>query len=325
MATVNSVKTTDSSLQKNAGEVVSKSLDDIVKRKLKDRASKKDVLPVLQHVDLPTQRELREASLPLQGGKLTEIRVNQTHNLALSRILRLPESADTIQKNNDIAVTETGKNKTSTAPGHDRFMINPGQKKLPDSAADRSDTLKIANGTSPNPAQLHLASSLKKVDADENRVMQEAHDSKKFPVREIPLHQLSANTSAPSQQVNNPEQATVFKPMNMAKNEASWGRLVETSRVADNSSEVKEGAGNSKLTYTFSDWGKGHQVNVQISSNQGTPNILHPSDPLVHQRLSDHSGQHHGQNHRQPEWVFHDEHEQSQRAHKQPQPDEEQT
>lgn len=328
MATVNSVKTTDSSFQEKAGETVSKSLDDIVKRKLKGSASKKTVLPVLQHVDLPPQREVREASLSQQGGTLAVIRAKQAHNPMLSRILRLQENAETSPKSNGITVMETEKKKTTTGLLHDRIMINPEQKKQPQSVTDRSDAIKAANGTSLHPSQVSLASSsirdepvTKKVEAAENRVVPQTRDRKGHSERENLLHQLSGNASALSQRVNDPVQEKVLKQTDVAKDAASWGRMVETPRVADTPSGVNEGSGNSKLTYTFSDWGKGHQVNVQINSNQGLPIVLHPSDTLVHQRLSDQGGQHHGQ----PEWIFDDEHEQSQRTPKQPQPDEEQT
>lgn len=331
MATINSVKPTNRNFKETTSESVTKSLDDIVNKKMKERTNATTVLPVLQHVDLPPQPEVREASLSQQGGALAEIRAKQVHNPVhnpvLSGVLRLQEKADTNLKSNGITVMETEKRKTPTGPLHDQIMVNPAQKKLLQSVTDRSDAMKIANVTSLNPSLVHLASSsqrddpvAKKVEAAENRVMPEPGDRKGHPERENLLHQLSGNTSVLSQRVNDPVQEKVFKQTNVAKDAASWGSMVESSRVADTPPGENEGAGNSRLTYTFSDWGKGHQVNIQINNNQGTPIVLNPSDTLVHQRLSDHGGQHHGQ----PEWVFQEEHEQSHHARKQPQPDEEQ-
>lgn len=69
------------------------------------------------------------------------------------------------------------------------------------------------------------------------------------------------------------------------------------------------------LTYTFSEWGKKHQVNIQLPVMQSSPVVLQPSDALVHQRLTDYSsGQQQQQG--QPEWVFQDEDEQPRDTYK---------
>ena len=81
---------------------------------------------------------------------------------------------------------------------------------------------------------------------------------------------------------------------------------------------LNESSSESQLLYAFSDWGDGHQVNVQLGGHAKTPHVLHVSDPLVHQRLADYEGQ--GQ--AEPEWVFYEEEERP-RQERKPQADEE--
>lgn len=66
---------------------------------------------------------------------------------------------------------------------------------------------------------------------------------------------------------------------------------------------------SSNLTYNFSKWGSGHQVNVQLAAQHGIPLVLNPSDNLVQERLADQGTQ---DDRGQPRWIFRDEQEQQQ-------------
>lgn len=75
-----------------------------------------------------------------------------------------------------------------------------------------------------------------------------------------------------------------------------------------------ETTSDSKMVYRFSDWGDGHQVSVQLGGQaKAVPHMLQASDPLVHQRLADYEGQGQGE----PEWVFSDEQEQPKKSRQQ--------
>ncbi|WP_380178187.1 hypothetical protein [Kalamiella sp. sgz302252] len=91
-----------------------------------------------------------------------------------------------------------------------------------------------------------------------------------------------------------------------AASEAMTGTKAEINRVSTHYPQAVDSQQNTqvtnenKLTYAFSDWGKGLQVEVQLSDNK-LPHRLTPSDGLVQQRLADYEG---GNRQKQPEWVF---------------------
>lgn len=93
----------------------------------------------------------------------------------------------------------------------------------------------------------------------------------------------------------------------------------KTGVLGADSAGAAQASGDSKLTYAFSAWGKGHQVNIQLSTHSAAPMVLQPSDGLVHQRLADHAGQER-QGH--PAWVFSDEQGQSKNPHQPPRDEE---
>lgn len=74
------------------------------------------------------------------------------------------------------------------------------------------------------------------------------------------------------------------------------------------SAAAAEPPSGSKLVYRFAEWGDGHQVNVQLGGQAKAPHVLQVSDTLVHQRLAEYGDQNQGQG--DPEWVFSDEQEQ---------------
>ena len=100
------------------------------------------------------------------------------------------------------------------------------------------------------------------------------------------------------------------KKSELAKLQQATKNVYQSERFNHNSEHVQ--SGHNKLTYVFSDWGKGHLVNVSLASNNN-PIILDPSDWLVHQRFTDQNEQN---KHKQPDWVFQDEQETSQEERK---------
>lgn len=110
------------------------------------------------------------------------------------------------------------------------------------------------------------------------------------------LRSAETTNTDPSRQAQRPDQA-IARLLNSAPAETTEG---------------------SKLTYRFTDWGEGRQVNIQLGGHNKTPHVLQPSDTLVHQRLTDSEGQPQGEK----EWVFSDDQEQQKHARQYQQADE---
>lgn len=100
------------------------------------------------------------------------------------------------------------------------------------------------------------------------------------------------------------------KNSELSKLQQATKSVYQNERFNHNSEHVQ--SSHNKLTYVFSDWGKGHLVNISLPIDN-KPIILEPSDELVHQRFTDQNDQN---EHKQPDWVFQDEQETSQEERK---------
>ena len=322
MAAVNNINAGNEAAFVTAGESVTSRLDDIAKKVLKGRSKTQDTAAALPPGYLPAERSMQRLAMSLQGGSAKHSQ-NQVRSV-------LP--ALTAEGVGPAGVLEGGENRkparTSavgpSAKNLARYEHNPV---LPTALPTVLPTVlasKDSSGVIISSPERHVKSN------KEAGTQQPTKDNEMKPhgipssESDRPHEQLSARENIRPHLVNThlPNAEHTAKDINPGKtlSHARMSSDLLASAASEHPANKTQASG--RLTYTFSDWGRGHQVNVQMAAHNGTPVVLHPSDSLVQQRLADHSEHHHQGN---PEWVFQDEQEkQHPGQHRQSDADEEQ-
>ncbi|WP_279051167.1 type III secretion system needle length determinant, SpaN/EivJ family [Cedecea davisae] len=299
MAEINNVKAGCGGADVMAGESVTHRLDDLAKKALKVRSNTQDSATATPAGYLPAERAMLRLVMSLQGGN------------AQSRLVsKLGVELDT-------------KSKESHKPSPVRAADQQVQ-----SLTHHADSVPVPVAlASKDSSGIFISSQGRHVESSKETGALQVEKNNESNQLDRPSSEADKWQDQLAARENIRPQMTHTQPLNVehaAKDLKSGNTRMPANMLANAASDsaVNKSPANGRLTYTFSDWGKGHQVNVQMSAHNGTAVVLNPSDSLVQQRLADHSEHNHQG---QPEWVFHDEQEQQQsQQQQQPNPDEEQ-
>lgn len=304
MATVNNIKAGNEAAFLTAGESVTHRLDDIAKKELKNRSKTQATTAAVLPGYLGVERTMQRLVTSLQGGSAqhSQNKLNSTSPAAVfGKIDRadIPDASDATESTGKRKLVQTRAvsqpimplaYKTDNAPLPGVLISKDSSGVMLSSKERHSENIKEAG--------VLRAEKNNEVGPD----IAPSYETEK-------LHeQFSARENIRPQIVNTAPHNAEHAVKDLKPGKTVSHTRIPTSMLANAASDeaVNKLPTNSRLTYTFSDWGKGHQVNVQMAAHNGTPLTLSPSDSLVQQRLADHSEHHHQGN---PEWVFQDEQE----------------
>lgn len=316
MATINNIKASNEAAFVTAGESVTNRLDDIAKKELKNRSKTLATLAAVAPGYVPVERTMEQLVMSPQGGngQHSENKLISTSATAVFGKLNHTGISDTTGTSRTAGIISTA----GTTESRDK-------RKLVQTRAVRQPTMPLAYKANSIPLPNILASK------DSSGVMFSSKERHSENIKETGVIRAEKNNevkpdTSPSYEAEKPHEQIygrenirpqiantgLYNAENAVK-ELTPGKSVSHTRVPTSmlkntasDEAVNKSPANSRLTYTFSDWGKGHQVNVQMAAHSGTPVVLSPSDSLVQQRLADHSEHHHQGN---PEWVFQDDEE----------------
>ena len=324
MATCNGVTASSNGKYLGAEDCVTQSLEHIALNALKQKAKQEkkgvgeSILPnmafslPLSHTALPELHTsvgtLREAS-PV---KFNQLGVMDSHSDATKTAKKIDTNSTDLRLDNVVLKRKT---KTDLDSSASRTGVATGEKVAVIGGLQGAAT--VITSQERRDTTLHAA--ILSLDTDTN-VMPPADASSKSTRSRAEREYLSSAAL-----LTNESQQRTFTGENMPRGSenafsGSARQSLQTEVMLKNTGTVvlNESSSESQLLYAFSDWGDGHQVNVQLGGHAKTPHVLHVSDPLVHQRLADYEGQ--GQ--AEPEWVFYEEEERP-RQERKPQADEE--
>lgn len=301
---------------------VTKSLDEICRKKSKEHTDRHDDNGVnLLHGNTLAYNSIQKLYLNINGAIASQVHLDKTNKTHKSLVgssidvvtrLAITKPADlnnTVSERNDnnkklathvipniiqdnklTLENDVSSEQTNTFSKNDLLQLKLSHS---DVKLNRSDT--HLNQLDKNGID-HIERADKLFSFDNKKVNNDlknkSHDSDNENI--INSHQVALNRNQATPHFN--QGVTPNSLHGAEKNAVRYSDVSNVSQMQDATA-----INNNKLTYAFSEWGKGHQVNIHLASNNAAPMVLQPSDPLVHQRLSDHAGE---QKQGQPEWVF---------------------